>query len=39
VMAEFDRTSGTRRADYLKQFWSERDKIELRADGERLREH
>ena len=39
VMAEFDRTSGTHRADYLKQFWSERDKIELRADGERLREH
>jgi len=39
VMAEFDRTSGQRRADYLKQFWSERDKIELRADGERLREH
>ena len=39
VMAEFDRTSGKRRADYLKQFWSERDKIELRADGERLREH
>jgi len=39
VMAEFDRTSGPHRADYLKQFWSERDKIELRADGERLREH
>jgi GWxTD domain-containing protein len=39
VMAEFDRTSGTRRADYLRRFWSERDKIELRADGERLREH
>jgi GWxTD domain-containing protein len=39
VMSELDRTSGTRRADYLKRFWSERDKIELRADGERLREH
>ena len=39
VMGEFDRTAGQRRADYLKQFWSERDQIELRADGERLREH
>jgi GWxTD domain-containing protein len=39
VMSEFDRTSGQRRADYLRNFWSERDKIELRADGERLREH
>ncbi len=39
VMSEFDRTSGTHRADYLRRFWSERDKIELRADGERLREH
>jgi GWxTD domain-containing protein len=39
VMAEFDRTSGQHRAAYLRNFWSERDKIELRADGERLREH
>jgi GWxTD domain-containing protein len=39
VMAEFDRTSGQRRANYVKQFWSDRDKTELRADGERLREH
>ncbi|HEY9507225.1 MAG TPA: GWxTD domain-containing protein, partial [Gemmatimonadales bacterium] len=39
VMKEFDGTSGSRRADYLKRFWSERDKTELRADGERLREH
>ena len=39
VMSEFERTSGQHRADYLKSFWSERDKIELRADGERLREH
>ena len=39
VMGEFDRTSGARRAEYLKRFWSERDHIELRADGERLREH
>ncbi len=39
VMGEFERTSGLRRADYLKQFWSERDRVELRGDGERLREH
>jgi GWxTD domain-containing protein len=39
VMGEFERTSGRRRADYLKQFWSERDRIELRGEGERLREH
>jgi GWxTD domain-containing protein len=39
VMGEFDRTSGERRAAYLRRFWTERDKIELRAEGERLREH
>ena len=39
IMGEFNRTSGARRAEYLKRFWSERDHIELRADGERLREH
>lgn len=39
VLGELDRTSGPRRAEYLKRYWSERDKTELRADGERLREH
>jgi GWxTD domain-containing protein len=39
VMGEFERTSGQRRAEYLRQFWSERDRIELRGEGERLREH
>jgi GWxTD domain-containing protein len=39
VLGEFDRLSGRRRADYLKRFWSERDRVELRAEGERLREH
>ena len=39
VLGEFDRLSGARRAAYLRQFWSERDRIELRAEGERLREH
>ncbi|MBA3258576.1 MAG: GWxTD domain-containing protein, partial [Gemmatimonadales bacterium] len=39
VMGEFDRTSGERRTEYLRRFWSERDRIELRGEGERLREH
>ena len=39
VLHEFDRTSGAQRVAYLKNFWSERDRAELRADGERLREH
>ncbi|HEY7612645.1 MAG TPA: GWxTD domain-containing protein [Gemmatimonadales bacterium] len=39
VLGEFDHTVGQHRADYLKRFWSERDKTELRTDGERLREH
>ncbi len=39
IMGEFNRTSGARRVEYLKRFWSERDHIELRAEGERLREH
>ncbi len=39
VLGEFDRTGGERRAAYLRQFWTERDHIELRSEGERLREH
>jgi len=39
VLGEFDRVQGPRRAAYLRQFWSDRDRIELRAEGERLREH
>ena len=39
ILREFDHTSGKLRAEYLKRFWSERDRTELRADGERLREH
>jgi GWxTD domain-containing protein len=39
VLKEFDNTSGARRAAYLKHFWTERDRTELRGDGERLREH
>ena len=39
VLLEFDRTSGQRRAAYLRQFWSQRDHVGLHAEGERLREH
>jgi len=39
VLREFDHRSGTQRAAYLKDFWTTRDREELRADGERLREH
>src|SRR6478672_3281339 len=39
VLGEFDRQSGAQRVAYLKGFWTDRDRAELRADGERLREH
>ena len=39
VLNEFDRVQGARRAAYLRRFWSDRDRVELRAEGERLREH
>ncbi|HEY3011653.1 MAG TPA: GWxTD domain-containing protein [Gemmatimonadales bacterium] len=39
VLREFDQQRGARRAAYLKRFWGQRDRVELRADGERLREH
>jgi GWxTD domain-containing protein len=39
VLREFDLTHGAQRAAYLRQFWSQRDRSELRSDGERLREH
>jgi GWxTD domain-containing protein len=39
LLSEFDRQRGPRRAEYLKRFWGQRDRIELRSDGERLREH
>jgi GWxTD domain-containing protein len=38
-MGEFDKQHGPRRAAYLQAFWSQRDRIELRGEGERLREH
>ncbi|MFL5494470.1 MAG: GWxTD domain-containing protein [Gemmatimonadales bacterium] len=39
VLHEFDQVHGAQRVAYLKQFWSQRDRSELRSDGERLREH
>ena len=39
TLREFDRTRGSTRADFLRRFWTERDRAELRAPGERLREH
>jgi GWxTD domain-containing protein len=38
-LAQFDKVSGTKRAEYLRRFWTDRDRIEMRAPGERLREH
>jgi len=38
-LVEFDRQRGAARAAYLKRFWTSRDRTELRAEGERLREH
>jgi GWxTD domain-containing protein len=38
-LAVFDASHGPARADFLTRFWSRRDRDELRADGERLREH
>ena len=39
VLREFDQVRGARRTAYLGQFWGGRDRVELRPDGERLREH
>jgi GWxTD domain-containing protein len=39
TLREFDLQQGARRANYLRRFWSQRDQVELRSEGERLREH
>jgi GWxTD domain-containing protein len=39
VLREFDLQAGLSRVAYLRHFWSDRDRSELRANGERLREH
>ncbi len=38
-LAAFDRSRGAARVEFLRGFWTERDRLELRARGERLREH
>ncbi len=38
-LAAFDATAGGQRAAWLRRFWSDRDRWDLREDGERLREH
>jgi GWxTD domain-containing protein len=39
TLTEFDRLDGQRRAAFLHRFWTDRDHLELRQEGERLREH
>ena len=38
-LARFDAARGDARVTFLLRFWTDRDRAELRADGERLREH
>jgi GWxTD domain-containing protein len=39
TLAQFDRTHGPARTNFLRRLWTDRDRAALRADGERLREH
>ena len=39
ILRAFDQQRGDRRAAYLRRFWTQRDRTELRTEGERLREH
>jgi GWxTD domain-containing protein len=39
ILSEFDRLRGQSRAAFLHRFWTDRDHLELRREGERLREH
>jgi GWxTD domain-containing protein len=38
-LSEFDQLRGAARAGYLRRFWTDRDHLDLRPEGERLREH
>ena len=38
-LARFDRARGAARAELLRRFWTDRDRLEMRPEGERLREH
>lgn len=39
TLRQFDGMTGSRRAAFLHRFWTDRDHLELRREGERLREH
>jgi GWxTD domain-containing protein len=39
ILRDLDRLQGPERAAYLHRFWTDRDHIELRPEGARLREH
>lgn len=39
VLARFDRARGPARVGFLREFWTDRDRQEMRAPGERIREH
>jgi GWxTD domain-containing protein len=38
-LERFDQSRGPARAELLRRFWTDRDRIEMRTPGERLREH
>ena len=38
-LARFDALRGAERGDFLRRFWEDRDRFEMRRDGERIREH
>lgn len=38
-LARFDHARGPARAEFLRRFWTNRDRLEMRATGERIREH
>ena len=38
-LARFDHAHGRNRAELLRRFWTDRDRLEMRAPGERIREH
>jgi GWxTD domain-containing protein len=38
-LSRFDRASGAARVSFLRSFWTDRDRLEMRVPGERIREH
>ena len=38
-LTRFDALDGQARAEFLRDFWRDRDRFEMRAEGERIREH